>query len=188
MEFFAEYKTIWTILHLLGVVVGFGAAITADTLFFKFLKDLKLSKGELDVMSWVSKVVWIGLSIILLSGILLFLSNVQGYLASSKFLIKMFIVLFIALNGTLLHFYIKPRLKLIDWESAKHDKKRRIRKISFAAGAVSFNSWMLALILGVLDSIPIKFSVALLLYLGFLSVVIAASQILEIIFTKRFSR
>lgn len=187
MDFFQEYKTVITIFHLLGVVIGFGAAISADFLFFMFVKNLKLSRYEIYTMGLVSRLVWLGLALIFISGLGLFLSNPSGYLSSSKFLLKMLVVTVITLNGIFLHFYVKPHLKIVDWESSHNDKKRRLRKIAFASGAISFNSWMLALILGSLKSIPLSVSAGMLSYSVFLVCVVVVSQVFERVFSRYFT-
>ncbi len=184
MEILGDYKQIFAIIHLFGVVVGFGAAIVADFLFFKFVRNLKLSSSEVYVMGLVSGLVWAGLSLILLSGILLFFTDTEAYLNSSKFLIKMFVVLVIIINGSFLHFYVKPRLKMIDWKSKAQSKGRKIRKLAFAAGAISFNSWLLAMVLGSLKSIPFDFSRAVIFYVSFLLFLILISQIAEIFYSR----
>lgn len=172
------------ILHLVGLAIGFGGALVSDYLFFRFLKDLKLSKKELEVMDYLSKFVWIGLLLLIISGALIFLSNPTGYMESSKFLIKMFIVLMITLNGFFLHFYVKPRLKLIDWKAGLKDSHRGIRKIAFASGSVSVTSWSLATVLGSLSSIPLSFLQSFVIYAIIILVAISVSQLMEYLFSK----
>ncbi len=184
MEILADYKQIFGIMHLFGVVVGFGAAIVADFLFFRFVSNFKLSNSELHVMGLVSGLVWAGLSLILVSGFLLFLTDTELYLNSSKFLIKMFVVIVITINGSFLHFYVKPRLKMIDWKSKTPGEGRKIRKLAFAAGAISFNSWLLAMVLGSLKSIPLDIDAAVLFYVCFLLVLILISQCAEIFYSR----
>lgn len=184
MEFFAEYKTIFVILHLIGLALGLGGAMVSDFLFFKFLKDLKLDKHELYVMGLLSSVVWAGLFLLIATGACIYLSDSVKYLASSKFLIKMFIVLAITLNGCVLHFYVKPRLKLIDWKAGLKDSHRSIRKIAFACGSISIISWLLATVLGSLSSIPYKTGEALIAYILIIVFVVIVSQCLEYVFGK----
>jgi len=131
------------------------------------------------VMGLVSKLVWVGLALISLSGLALYLSAPDLYASSSKFLVKMLVVAVISLNGGFLHFYIKPRLKIIDWQSKAPNSGRKVRKLAFMAGAISFNSWLLALVLGSMESIPFSFSTATLAYLGFLGFLIVGSQVAE---------
>lgn len=129
--------------------------------------------------------VWAGLFILIISGIGIFYSDPQTYLNSSKFLIKMLVVLVITLNGINLHFYVKPRLKLIDWEKInKSQKNRRLRKIAFASGAISITSWLLATTLGSLKSIPLNLLEAVLAYIGVLTVAVAGSLFVERIYKK----
>lgn len=182
MEILLAYKEVFVILHLLGFALGFGGALVSDFLFFRFLKNFKLSDHEIYVLGLVSNVVWGGLLVLTLSGVGIFLGDMDTYLNSIKFLTKMFVVLIITLNGVFLHFYIKPRLKLIKWTDNIASSKRYLRRLAVAGGAVSITSWSLATVLGSLKSIPFEFGEATLLYLGLLLFVVFAAQIFESIF------
>lgn len=187
VEILLEYKTVITILHLFGVIIGFGAAIVADYLFFRFVANFKLSNGEIYVMGLVSLLVWVGLSLIILSGFALFFSDPATYLQSTKFLLKMFVVGVITVNGTFLHFFIKPKLKTIDWKSAVNDNRRKVRKLAFAAGAISFSSWFIAMVLGSIKSIPLDLAPAVSVYLGLILLIILSSQLAESLYTRYFT-
>lgn len=182
MEFFQEYKVIFNVLHLVGVALGVGGATVTDALFFKFLKDFRISGWEARVMSMVSDVIWVGLGLLYISGVGLFLSNPEVYMASSKFLTKMLIVLVITINGIVLNAFLTPRLKHITFHQ-RHDhhpgELHVLRKCAFASGAISITSWYIALILGALRSIPYSVSQGIGGYLLMLALAIIGSQALE---------
>ena len=100
-------------------------------------------------------------------------------------MIKMFVILVISINGVLLHFYLKPRLKLIDWTYKIKESGRVLRRIAVAGGAISVTSWFAATILGSLDSIPLQFGHALLIYLGLLVVAVLGGQLFEMLTFNR---
>ena len=88
-----EIKVIWTILHLLGVAIGAGGAFASDFIFFQSIKDKKITETEMGFIENSSKMVWLGLFILVASGLGLFMLNPDQYLSSSKFITKMIIVL-----------------------------------------------------------------------------------------------
>ncbi len=178
-ETLAWWKPIFLLIHAIGFILGFGGAVIADSLFFKFLKDLRISKLEKQVLGHLSNVVVYGLTILFVSGILLFLTDPQTYLHSSKFLTKMIIVYIIAFNGWLLHRRVSPSLMHIEWHKGTYAKKRPVRKLAFALGSISMTSWTCALILGYLRSIPFTVAQALGCYVLIIGCAVAVSQILE---------
>lgn len=173
-------------LHLVGIILGFGAALMADIFFFKFLKDKVITNDEVKILKTFSKIIWAGLTLIVLSGLLLFLSDPNGYLNSSKFLVKMTVVLVIIVNGLILNFAVTPKLTSINFVAKPNEdeKMRRIRRLAFATGAVSATSWWTAFILGVMQSSPAPSHVLLGIYLLILAGAIIGSQIFESLLGK----
>ena len=187
IEMLARLKTVSLILHLIGVALGVGAATISDIFFFRFLKDFRISKFESEILHMLSQVVWLGLGILVLSGVGLFLPEIAQFGASSKFLTKMIIVLVIITNGVLLNLYVSPRLLDISFGQQHHHhagELRQFRKIAFAAGSISLLSWYLTLILGALRSIPISLTQALGIYIAMLFIAISTSQIVEARFAQ----
>ena len=166
-------------LHLVGIVLGFGAALMADLFFFKFLKERKVTEDEVKTLKVFSRVIWLGLGIIILSGLLLFLSNIEFYLGSAKFLTKMSVIGVIVVNGLVLNFAVTPKLTSISFTAGENEDKRMqsARSLAFAAGAVSATSWWTAFILGVLQFSPAPFPIMFGAYLIILSVAVIISQL-----------
>lgn len=163
-----DAKTIYVIMHIFGAVLGAGGAYVSDAMFFSSIKDRVISGRELQFMKLGSGFVWIGLILTIISGLLLFSTNPEGYLESSKFLIKMCIVGVIFLNGIYFH---KGHMPLLHAHTDEHypssDEFTRRKKFLIASGVISVTSWTFAIILGVLRSIPIDFTTALLGYVVF---------------------
>lgn len=184
----ARYHDFIVILHFFGVAIGLGGATIADILFFKFLKDFRISEWEASTLRTLSKVIWVALVVLVFSGISLYLPEAQELNQSSKFLVKMVIVSVIIVNGAFLNLLIAPKLVKISF-GKKYDHRTgglyHIRKLAFALGAVSFISWYSAFILGMLRSVPIDFLPLLLIYFSMLSGAVVVSQLLERFFAKR---
>lgn len=179
----AEYKGLIVILHALSAAIGVGATTVTDVLFFKFLKDFKISDSEKNIMDTMSHIIWVALGLLIITGIGLYVPRGSELLGSSKFLVKMVAVGVITLNGLVLNFVVSPRLTSLVFGKAKDvndtSSEHVYRKISFASGAISISSWYTVFILGSLRSIPVSFSVGLWLYVAILCVAIVGSQIYD---------
>ena len=115
IEFFSDYKQISTIVHVFSVVIGMGSALVSDILFNNFIKDKKINISENTTLSTLSKVVWVSLFCIVLSGIALFLSDPIKYSNSVKFFVKMTIVGVVIINGYMFQRVVHPALKKISF-------------------------------------------------------------------------
>lgn len=162
---FLDARTIATIFHIFGAVLGAGGAFMSDAMFFSSIRDKRVSKTEMRFLRLGGRMVWIGLAVLFLSGPWLFFGNVDGYLASSKFLTKMTIVFVIVVNGIVFH---RVHIPLLERHTDKHLPtsheiiKNRHRLV--ISGAISVLSWTFTIVLGVLRSIPYTYSQAMLFY------------------------
>ncbi len=178
--FFSEYKHISIIIHVLFVVVGMGAALISDILFNIYIQNKKINMHENRTLSALSMIVWISLGFIVLSGISIFLSDPMKYAYSVKFLVKMTIVGIIIFNGYLFQRIVHPALRKIDFKDTNtHHKYVRIRKMSFAFGAISLVSWLGAFVMGMLGHIPLSYLEAIVGYVAICFGGILFSQIIE---------
>lgn len=186
IQFFVDYKSVFLILHVFSVIVGMGSAIVSDILFNVYIKDKKINPTENSTLEVLSKIIWVSLGLIVLSGFAIFLSDTARYMASDKFILKMLIVFFIIINGWLFARITHGSLQKINFSDTNiHHKYVRIRKMSFAFGSISVISWMSAFILGSIRSIPVSLSKGVLFYLILLIVGIIGSQILDDIIARR---
>ncbi len=176
------HPQVWLTAHILGVCIGLGGATIADVLFFRFLKDFRISEKEADVMRSLSHIILGALIVILLSGAALYLSDTEKYNASPAFLAKMTIVVVLTVNGFFLHEYISP--KLVHLSFTKHYRSeprlRVLRHIAFALGAVSASSWYSAFFIAMLKSLMLHatFFHILATYLFIVTCAVATSQII----------
>jgi len=180
-EFFQTVKTPATILHVVSVVFGMGGALVSDLLFSFFSKDKNLNKTELATLSLLAKMVFWSLWLIVLSGLMIFLSDTDYYLNSHKFLAKMTILLILILNGYVLNTYVWPHLLKKKFFTAKGE--RGIRKVAFVCGAISVISWLSVLALGILDSLLMSYLSIIYIYLmivivgGFVAIIVERKEL-----------
>lgn len=176
-----EYKMIIVIIHALAAAVGVGATTVTDVLFFKFLKDFKISETEKSIMDTMSHIIWIALGILIVTGIGLYLPRTLELAESSKFLVKTVAVGVITINGFILNFVVSPRLTSIvfNGDEKKLLTKRELfyKKIAFVTGAISISSWYIVFILGSIRSIPLTFKTGLIVYIGIVLFAIVMGQI-----------
>ena len=153
---FIDVRTVLVIAHIFGVAAGMGGAFTTDAMFFHSVKDRTLSSGELAFLKLGGRMVWTGLALLLLSGIGMFLLEPAGYLASTKFLAKMTVVLCITANGLVFHHFHIPVLERnADRHFSQSPDFLAKRALLIVSGAISAVSWPWAVILGKLDAVPI---------------------------------
>jgi len=148
-EFIQAYYQIFLTAHILTIVVGLGAATVSDILFFRFLQDFKVDASEFKVLGMLKNIIMVSIICIIITGFLLYISDVAGFNASPAFLLKSFIVLTIFINGIALHMWVAPRLLQLDL--TKHDPAHtRYRILAFGLGAISVVSWYSAFLLAML--------------------------------------
>lgn len=172
-----DTKTFYTIIHLFGVTLGAGGSFMSDVLFIATTKDKVLDKSELTVLKKGSLVVWVGLLLLFISGALLVSLDPAYYFSSDKFILKMILVGIITVNGVIFHFVHTPRLeKLVDQKLNNSLEFKKYSRGMYSSGAISITSWIIALTLGALRSIPVTLFIGLLLYLFAVSIAIAGAE------------
>jgi hypothetical protein len=126
---------------------------------------------EIRFMRLGSIMVWLGLGILVISWALLFLMDIDKYMHSTKFLAKMTIVGIIIANGIFFHSVHLPRLhRHINHDLPSSDEFSRTIHLLIASGTVSFLSWTITVILGMLKTVPYTYSQIMFFYLIFISI------------------
>lgn len=179
---FLTLKTIYLIIHVFGAILGAGGAFASDAIFFKTIKDGVIDSKEFDFMKLGSKLVWAGVFVLVISGLLLFFTNPETYLASPKFLVKVTIVAIIILNGIIFHLVHMPHIKK-HLDLKFNESGTFLKKSSFlmASGAISMVSWISTVILGMLRGVPYSY----LEIFGFYLVVVAFAVTVALITKKK---
>ncbi len=173
-------KTVYAIVHVFGAVIGAGGAYMSDIIFLSSIKDKKISPTEMRFMKLGGTIVWIGLIILIISGIFLFYTNPESYMASTKFLSKVTIVAILFLNGILFHILHIPLIKKHTNEhlpSSKEFIKRR--KWLFISGALSITSWTFALALGVIPSLPYTYGFIMTFYASVVAFALVSALLIQ---------
>lgn len=180
-----EYERFFTVLHLAGVAIGVGSATVTDVLFFRFLRDYRISAEESGIMQTLSQVIWFALFVLVLSGAALFVPSSERLIASGKFLTKMITILVLVVNGFLLNIIIAPKLAQISFSNENPPNLDRLRKLSFACGAISITTWYFAFILGALRGMTFPFVPLIATYIGIVLVAVLVSQVAEYLISKK---
>lgn len=177
MDFFNDIKVVATVFHVFAAVCAMGAALASDVLFNFYRADKKMSRMELRTLAILSRFVWYGLFIIIISGFVIFLSDVGYYLASAKFLAKMTITAILIINGVILDRFVWRHLLHAGFFISRAEKI--MRKVAFACGAISVISWVSVLTLGILDSVQFSYGVVMGIYMGIVVVGVCTALIIE---------
>lgn len=175
-----DSHTLFTIVHLLGVVVGMGGAIASDLTFFSSIRDEKISQTEMRFLRLGGKMVWAGLFVIVVSGALLFAERPDRYLASPKFIAKITVVAILIANGIVFHLVHIPRLhRHAGAHFPSSDEFIRNAPLLLASGATSLVSWLGAFVLGALGRVTFPYAQIMAVYFAVLFSGIAAVILLR---------
>jgi hypothetical protein len=149
-------------LHLLGMVLGLGGTLILDILIFHFMRNFYFSKQEAVIMHLVSQLIIIGLILLLVSGVALFFTDPDTYLASNRFLMKMTAVLVLTLNGLYLNFYMMPKIEQLSLLKEDTGDNEVLKRTAFAVGGISMVSWLAAFFFAMIKDLE-SFSYLILL-------------------------
>ena len=141
------------IMHIIGVAMGVGGAITTDVTFLRSIWDRTMTTGQLQLIEAISKVVVTGLGLLILSGASLVILH-PHYLSLSDgidlFWVKMTIVTILSINGFVFHKKILPILRRHADKTLNSDEVRNKLWLLAITGGLSGISWFSVLILGVM--------------------------------------
>lgn len=170
------------ILHVIGTAIGAGGATFADYIFYKSARDGYIDKSELRLLKASSKLIVLGLAILIVTGIgfLLHYYLVPGSgEVAPKAYAKILIVVVIALNGWFLHRNVMPMLEE-HADNGSHILESRVsrhKSVVLASGAISFFSWYSAMILGAWRGLAVSMDTILIIYCVGLVVVVLIAQV-----------
>ena len=179
-----NFKSLIIFVHLSGLALGVGCAWMLDIYVVRKMYKSAVSTENIQIISFVSKVVMIGLAMLWLSGLafLVFYSFMQAeLLLNHKIWAKLAIVIVLSANGYYLHKFVIPLI-------VNNHGKVLIRKLSLRQinsltliGCISFVSWPFAMFLGTFKSINFSFSFFEIIsfYLLVLGVALATSFVMK---------
>lgn len=179
IDFLEAYRLKFITLHVFGTSLGLGGATISDIMFFKFLKDFRISKKEQEVLHILKTVILGALLLIILSGIAMYLPDMHTYNESAAFLVKSIGVGVLTINGIALHMYVAPHLLHLDMKNQRK-MGRTWHRIAFALGSVSIISWYTVFAIAMLkSSFTIDFGSLLSIYIFLLVTGVTVSLIIE---------
>lgn len=183
---FLDSKTLFLIVHLLGVALGAGGAFVTDAMYFMIVKDRVVTKSEICFLHLGSRIVWLGIIILVVSGLLIFALNTGKYLDSTKFIAKMAIVIVLIINGLIFHFWHLPFIEsALGRKLSSANKQFKSRSVwLYVSGAVSVISWLATIVLGGLRSVPMS----ALHIMGIYGAVLAVAISIALLMRHRYLR
>lgn len=172
--------------HLIGTALGVGGATASDFLFLRSTKNNRIEKEEFDLLQTISSLVWLGLIILIISGIG-FIVLKPEQLSNPKLWAKLVVVGVILINGIFIHKKIIPifksgvNKKFSTGPAAKH------QTAILTSGAISIISWYSALVLGAWKQINnlVPFETILIGYVTILLFGIIIANISGRVFLKK---
>ncbi len=150
-----DWHLVALIIHLIGFALGLGGATLSDILFFKSIRAGKLSGSELAILTTLSRVIWIGLGLLIVSGLSIFAiiyaeRDSLPMLASPRWQAKLTLVAIVLLNGFIFKYYIFPFLRLNAGQPVSlQTLGSKLWRLAIT-GAISIVSWYSILIISTL--------------------------------------
>lgn len=182
------------ILHIIGTVLGAGAATVTDYLVFKFSKDLKIDKDEYQILHTISDIIWAGLLLLLITGLgfvalhMTNFGNVRNFYSLDKIWAKITIVIILTLNGFFVHYYVLPTLKKRLGKTLATPSFIQKSFFIFSPGAISAVSWYSALILGAWRGLDASYAEIMSGYVAILASAVIISNIAGRMLLRKKSR
>ena len=166
-------KSLIIFVHLSGLAFGVGGAWMLDIYVLRKMYKSAVTRENIQIITFVSKLVMIGLAMLWISGLafLLFYSFMQPeLLLNHKIWAKLCIVIVLSVNGYYLHKVVIPLI--VENHGKILIRALNLRQINCLTliGCISFISWPLVMFLGTFKSI--NFSFSFLEILGFYCLVL----------------
>lgn len=155
--------------HLAGTIIAVGGATVSDALFFRTIKNRRVSRDEFKLLNEAGKVIWSGLALAVFSGLALIImewvhTGGVARLGLGFFQLKVLLVGVVAINGIIFHTRVLPFLE----KHLREDMRERqfVQKYWLFAltGAISIISWWSIVILAIVNP-PLPFLYLLNVYL-----------------------
>lgn len=167
----ADHLAVITTVKTIALALGAGSITTYSVLYLRFLKDLKISSLESEILKNISQITWLAIFLNILSVIGLY-PNLTLLPNPEWLLLSLIVILVLVINEAILGLLVSP--KLIDISFNKKDSHpdqnmHKLRQLSFIITIGSLVSWYFILISANLaDVLPLSFDIMLGLYTGLL--------------------
>lgn len=144
-------KSAIKVMHLLGIILGLGAATVLDLVIVKFLVSGKIKAEQIAMVKFMTGIVSAGLAVLWFSGIL-YLAHYAMFdpvkLGNQKVWAKIAIVGVLTINGYFIHKTVLPLMEKQIGRSLFAGLSRKQITMMMVFGTVSATSWYVPLILG----------------------------------------
>lgn len=163
--FFMDWHIVALAGHLIGFALGVGGATISDITFLSALRERKLSEQQYKFLMMISRVVWAGLILLIISGLTMFyLIYIERHglplLASARWQAKLSLVGIVFLNGVYFKMKVFPALKnMVNQNIDGTTISISLWKLA-VPGTISILSWYGILVLSILPrtvSLPISY-------------------------------
>ena len=180
INFLMYQRDILIFVYSLGFAIGIGATTSAHILFFRFLKDFKITKREREILHYQTQVVWVGLLMIILGGAGLLMTNYAQVISNPTAVLQLIMICVLILSEAFLTLFIAPHMSKISY-------KRKLvlgtlcswRKTAFSLGGISLITWYLAFSLNYFSGFGLPLFEQVFIYLGIIIITLMTSQIIE---------
>ncbi|QQS22743.1 hypothetical protein IPM19_03895 [bacterium] len=141
--------------HLIGFALGAGGATISDITFLNAIRERKLSAEQHRFLMMISKVVWLGFILLVISGAAMFaLIYIENHslpmLAAARWQAKLTLVGIVLINGIYFKVKVFPALKNMVGQELNH-KSIGVSLWRLAVpGTISILSWYSILVLSIL--------------------------------------
>lgn len=145
--------------HLIGIVIGLGSATVVDVVSLQALRAGQFSQERVALIKTIGNLVWLGLSLIIVSGLMLLFENgIPQSLAELpvKPLVKLGITFVIVINGLVIHRMILPRLTQAAGKPFSQTNLPAAATLLGISAAVSATSWWTTFVYGAWRRIPLS--------------------------------
>lgn len=138
----------WVAVHVVGAVLGVGAATVNDVLFMRAIGTPEEGEAYRHYNATLSLVAWTGVALLVASATY-FWVQIPAIHDSEKILTKIGLTTLLVLNAGAMMSFLRPyvmRMKPADWKDA--GKLGWVKTVGVPFGVISAVSWYAALILG----------------------------------------
>ncbi|MBB3997056.1 hypothetical protein [Aureimonas pseudogalii] len=176
-----ELRSLLRMIHLVGLCLGFGTAMTLDGTALAWLRSGRAPVHASEHLEVGGRIVLVGFALLWASGVALTWLAVladPAFLTNPKIWAKVVVVTALTVNAFMLHIRVLPTFSRSLGRSIDGRWRKRERVSFVACGAVSGASWVLAFALGVLREWNYAASFAAIMALWLIGMALAAAAIL----------
>ncbi|MCA0405849.1 MAG: hypothetical protein LCH39_06840 [Proteobacteria bacterium] len=148
---YGPFRTGLILMHLLGLVLGMGAALFLDIYMLRYLYRAPITPANVAVARLGGQLAGLGFAALCVSGVgflVLYAGVAPGKLENPKMWAKVMVVALLMLNGMSIHERILPQLEASTGRPLLAGLSLREAFPFLMAGSLSIVGWMVALVLG----------------------------------------